>query len=199
MTERRVVVLRWLIALSVLAAVTAGMYLVRASLDKAHVTLVYLLVVLGASAVGGRALGLVVAGLAFFCFDFFFLGPLLTLTVENPLDWLVLVAFFVTSGVATQLLYRANRTAHETTQRAIEVDRLATLGAETLNAPDADEALRAIADVIRNSVDADECEIFLSGINDQIVRVANARRPPSSAARFSSRAARVGLALRLYS
>lgn len=185
MTERRVVVLRWLIALSVLAAVTAGMYLVRASLDKAHVTLVYLLVVLGASAVGGRALGLVVAGLAFFCFDFFFLGPLLTLTVENPLDWLVLVAFLVTSGVATQLLYRANRTAHEATQRAIEVDRLATLGAETLNAPDADEALRAIADVIRNSVDADECEIFLSGINDQIVRVANARRSGAESAERS--------------
>ena len=146
-----------------LAAATVAMYLVRSSLDKAHVALVYLLIVLAASAAGGRALGLVVAGLAFLCFDFFFLVPYLTFVIQNPLDWLVLFAFLVTSVVAAQLLYRANATAEEATERAIEVDRLAALGAETLNAADADEALRAIADVIRHSIDADECEIYLSG------------------------------------
>src|SRR5579884_3786910 len=102
---------RWIITLAVLAAATIAMYAVRSSLDKAHVALVYLLVVLGASAAGGRALGLTVAGLAFLCFDFFFLVPYLTLTIENPLDWLVLFAFLVTSAVAAQLLYRANTTA----------------------------------------------------------------------------------------
>jgi two-component system sensor histidine kinase KdpD len=155
--------MRWAITLLVLAATTVSMYLVRSSLDKAHVALVYLLVVLAASAAGGRALGLVVAGLAFLCFDFFFLVPYLTFVIQNPLDWLVLFAFLVTSVVAAQLLYRANATAEEATERAIEVDRLAALGAETLNAADADEALRAIADVIRQSIDADECEIYLSG------------------------------------
>jgi two-component system sensor histidine kinase KdpD len=168
---------RWVITLAVLTAATIGMYTVRSSLDKAHVTLVYLLIVLGASAAGGRALGLTVAGLAFLCFDFFFLVPYLTLTIQNPLDWLALVAFLITSVVAAQLLYRANATAEEATQRAIEVDRLAALGAETLNAADADEALGAIADVIRNSVDADECDIFLNGIDGRVVRVAHARRP----------------------
>jgi two-component system, OmpR family, sensor histidine kinase KdpD len=151
------------ITLFVLVAATAGMYAVRGSLDKAHVALVYLLIVLGASAAGGRALGLVVAALAFLAFDFFFLVPYLTFVIQNPLDWLVLFAFLVTSVVAAQLLYRANATAEEATARAIEVDRLAALGAETLNAADADEALRAIADVIRHSVAADECEIYLSG------------------------------------
>jgi two-component system sensor histidine kinase KdpD len=162
-SPRRATVLRWAITLLVLAAATVSMYLVRSSLDKAHVALVYLLVVLAASAAGGRALGLVVAGLAFLCFDFFFLVPYLTFVIQNPLDWLVLFAFLVTSVVAAQLLYRANATAEEATERAIEVDRLAALGAETLNAADADEALRAIADVIRHSIDADECEIYLSG------------------------------------
>ncbi len=160
---RRAVVVRWVTTLLVLAVATAGMYAVRSSLDKAHVALVFLLVVLGASAAGGRALGLVVAALAFLAFDFFFLVPYLTFVIQNPLDWLVLFAFLVTSVVAAQLLYRANATAEEATARAIEVDRLAALGAETLNAADADEALRAIADVIRQSVAADECEILLSG------------------------------------
>jgi len=163
MHTRRAIVVRWGITLLVLVAATVGMYLVRGSLDKAHVALVYLLIVLGASAAGGRALGLAVAALAFLAFDFFFLVPYLTLVIQNPLDWLVLFAFLVTSVVAAQLLYRANATAEEATARAIEVDRLAALGAETLNAADADQALRAINDVIRHSIDADECEIYLSG------------------------------------
>jgi len=168
-------IVRWAITLALLIAATAAMYVIRGSLDKAHVALVYLLIVLGASAAGGRALGLTVAGLAFLGFDFFFLVPYQTLTIENPLDWLVLVTFLVTSVVAAQLLYRATSTAEEATQRAIEVDRLAALGAETLNAADADEALRAIAGVIRNSVNADECDIFLRGLDGRTTRVAQAR------------------------
>jgi two-component system, OmpR family, sensor histidine kinase KdpD len=161
------VVLQWTAWLGAVLVATFAMYLVRSSLDKVHVTLAFLLLVLGASAAGGRALGLTVAGLGFLCFDFFFLPPYNTLTITNPLDWLVLVAFLVTSAVATQLLYRANATAEAATARAIEVDRLSALGAETLNAANADEALRAIADVIRVSVDADECEIVLHSPDDR--------------------------------
>ena len=119
---------------------------------------------------------LTIASLAFLSFDFFFLPPYSTLTITNPLDWLVLVAFLITSIVATQLLYRANATAEAATQRAREVDRLAGLGAETLNAADADEALRAIAGVIRNSVDVDECDIYLRRAGGGIDAVARATR-----------------------
>jgi two-component system sensor histidine kinase KdpD len=182
-THRWRTVKRWSIAFAVLIAATIGMLMVRGALDKAHVVLVYLLIVLGASAVGGRALGLAVTGVAFLCFDFFFLSPYTTLVISNPLDWLVLVAFLATSAVAAQLLYRANATAEAATQRAVEVDRLAALGAETLNAADAGEALRAIADVIRKSVDADECDIYLHGIDGQLRRVALAERSPGTATR----------------
>jgi two-component system, OmpR family, sensor histidine kinase KdpD len=173
---RRRVAMRWAITFAVLLAATVGMLAVRGALDKAHVALMYLLIVLGASAVGGRGLGLAVTAVAFLCFDFFFLSPYTTLVIANPLDWLVLVAFLATSAVAAQLLYRANATAESATQRAVEVDRLAALGAETLNAADADEALLAIADVIRKSVDADECDIFLQGIDGHLRRVARAER-----------------------
>ena len=79
---RQRTIVRWVVTLSVLAAATVAMYAVRGSLDKAHVALVYLLIVLAASAAGGRALGLTVVGLAFLCFDFFFLVPYLTLTAR---------------------------------------------------------------------------------------------------------------------
>lgn len=156
-------VLQWCLWLALLAVVTGLMFHFRGALDKAHVTLALLLLVLGASAAGGRALGLTVAALGFLAFDAFFLPPYQTLTITNPLDWLVLIAFLITSVVATQLLYRARSTAEEATQRAIEVDRLASLGAETLNAADPYEALRAITEVIRTSVNAEECDIYLHG------------------------------------
>ena len=175
------VIARWATGLAAVAAATLGMYFVRTTLDKAHVTLVFLLIVLGASAAGGRTLGLTVASLAFLSFDFFFLPPYSTLTITNPLDWLALVAFLITSVVAAQLLYRANATAEAATERAREVDRLAGLGAETLNAADADEALGAIADVIRTSVDVDECDIYLRRVGAGIEVIARAVRTPPDA------------------
>ncbi len=186
------VVVRWTAWLGATLFATYAMYLVRASLDKVHVTLAFLLLVLGASAAGGRALGLTVAGLGFLCFDFFFLPPYNTLTITNPLDWLVLVAFLVTSAVATQLLYRANATAEAATARAVEVDRLASLGAETLNAVDADEALQAIAEVIRVSVDADESEIYLYRAEERPVLAARAVRGHDGARPSRSRSPKAG-------
>ena len=130
-------------------------------LHEAHVALAYLLVVLGASALGGRVLGLTLAGVAFGCFTFFFVPPYHTFAVTEALDWLVLVAFLATSAVAAQLLARAQNEAAAARERATEVDRLSTLGSEALNAGRAEEALVAIADVIRGTLDTVTCEIYL--------------------------------------
>ncbi|HET7456178.1 MAG TPA: ATP-binding protein [Gemmatimonadaceae bacterium] len=97
----------WIGWLAAFVAVTLLMLGVRPRLDKAHVALVYLLVVLGASAHRGRAIGFVVSGLAFAAFNFLFIPPYYTLAVADPLDWIALLAFLVTSAVATQLLSRA--------------------------------------------------------------------------------------------
>jgi two-component system sensor histidine kinase KdpD len=144
-----------------LAAATVGMLAVRSSLDKAHVALIYLIVVLGGSAAGGRALGITLAGLAFLHYDIICLPPYHTITVANPLDWLVLVAFLVTSIVATQLLDRAQERAAVAERHAAEVARLSALGAETLNAGRAEEALGAIAEVIRSTLDLDRCDVYV--------------------------------------
>jgi two-component system, OmpR family, sensor histidine kinase KdpD len=186
----------WVAWIGAVILATIGMYLVRGSLDKAHVTLAYLLLVLGASAAGGRVLGLTVAALGFLCFDVYFLPPYATFTITNPLDWLILGAFLVTSAVATQLLYRANATAEAATARAIEVDRLAALGAETLNAADAYEALRAIAGVIRSSLDVDECDIYLDNTEKRVVLVARVLRASDALGQSASVDAATEMAVR---
>lgn len=137
------------------------MVTMRHRLDKAHVALAFLLIVLGGSAAGGRALGISLAIAAFLGFNYFFLPPYNTLVIADPLDWLVLFAFLVTGVVAAQLLERQRREAQRAHERAEEIDRLATLGAETLNAPRPEDALAAIASVIRQAMGTDACEIFL--------------------------------------
>jgi two-component system sensor histidine kinase KdpD len=165
--------------LAVLAATTASLIPFRAELDKAHITLVLLLVVLGAGAQGGRALGVGIGAVSFLVFDWFFLPPLHTLIIANPLDWLVLFAFLATSIVAAQLLHREQESARIARARADEVDRLATLGAEALTAARAEDALAAVAAVIRTSTGAESCSVYIAG--EQGVRL-GAASPASVAA-----------------
>jgi two-component system sensor histidine kinase KdpD len=146
------------------------MLVVRAALDKAHVALVYLLLVLVGSSRGGRIVGLTLAVAAFFSFNFFFVPPYHTFRVADPIDWFVLVAFLITGAVAAQLLSRAQNEAEAARRRADEVDRLAALGAETLNVGRAEDALTAIAEVIRTTLGVGRCEIHVRDHGSGAVR-----------------------------
>ena len=157
----RQIVVRWIVWLAILGAVTMLMFVLRPQLEKAHIALGFLIVVLGGSAAAGRLLGVALALLAFFLFNFLFLPPYHTFVVGEPLDWLVLATFLITGVVAAQLLNRAQERAETAHQRAIEVERLAALGAETLNAGPSEDALRAIADVIRNTIGVECCELLV--------------------------------------
>lgn len=118
----------WFAALGI---VTAAMLEVRSRLNEAHVTLAYLLVVQGASARGGRPLGMLLAAVAFLCFDWFFLPPYGTFALSDPMNWLVLLAFLATSLVSAQLLYRARAEAEVARKHVAELDLLAGVAAES--------------------------------------------------------------------
>jgi two-component system sensor histidine kinase KdpD len=155
--------LSWLLAFAALSLVTAVLLLLRGTLGKAHIALAYLLVVLGGSAAGGGLLGVALSVAAFLCFNYLFLPPYSTLVIADPLDWLVLVAFLATGIVAAQLLSRAQQRAELARRRTEEVERLASLGAETLNVGRAEDALGAIAGVIRSALGVATCEILVPG------------------------------------
>ncbi|HEX8430256.1 MAG TPA: DUF4118 domain-containing protein, partial [Longimicrobium sp.] len=149
--------------LAAVAALTAGMVAFRGELDRAHVTLAYLLLVLAGSARGTRTRGIFLAFVCFLAFNFYFLPPYDTFVIDRELDWLVLVTFLAVAMVAAHLLYLLRREADEARSRADEINRLATLGAETLNAGRAEDALHAISEVIRATTGAEVCEIYLPG------------------------------------
>ncbi len=149
----------WAVWLGVIGVVTALMVVARAEIAQPHVVLVYLLVVLFASASAGRALGITLACLGFILIDYYFQPPFGQITVGKPVDWLALVAFLVTAFVSTQLLSRAQAEAEEARRRTVEVASLARLGSETLSAGRAEDALARVAEVIGSTLGMSECVI----------------------------------------
>lgn len=173
--------------LPALAAGTVVLWTARDVLHEAHVALAYLLIVLGGSAQHGRGVGVVLAVLAFGAFNFFLLPPFYTLTIEDPLDWWILISFLITGAVAAQLMHRSQRALTIAEERASEVERLSSLGAESLSAPSAGEAVGAIARVVAGELGVSFLEILVvdasgetrslarhgddvSGVDPQLVR-----------------------------
>jgi two-component system sensor histidine kinase KdpD len=155
---------RWLVALVLLGLVVVALVPYRERLDQVESVVPLLIVVLVGSALGGRALGFSLALLGFAAIDYFFQPPFDTLAVHKGSDWIVLLAFLVAAGVATQLLARAQAAADAAQRRAAEVERLAEIGAETLAAGRAEESLHATADIVRRTLDLSRCDIFVADV-----------------------------------
>ncbi len=149
----------WVFWTLVAVLVTLAMGQTRPDIDQAHVVLAYLLVVLGASVGGGRGFGFLMAVGTFLCINIFFQEPYGTLAVSKPLELVALFAFLATSITTTELLARAQAEAEEAGRRADEVTRLSHLGSETLNAGTPEQALTAIARVVRDQLAVDSCAI----------------------------------------
>ena len=142
-----------------LAIVTIVMLQSRADIDQAHVSLTMLLVVLGGSVAGGRALGFTLSVICILLINYYFQLPFGLFTVSKPFDMVVLVNFLAISFVATELLTRARQQADAAEARASEVEALSRLGAESLQYATAEEALDAIANIVRHAMGADTCSI----------------------------------------
>lgn len=134
----------------VLALVVIVLRPFRGEVEKVHVALVLLLVVLGASARGGRTVGVFASAASFVVFDFFFLPPYGTLVLANPLDWMVLVAFLVTSLVAAELLHRQREAARRAQAEALK-DAIVASVSHDLRTPLA--TIKALAHEMRGAGD----------------------------------------------
>ncbi len=129
------------------------------------------------TAASGSGIGTALA--AFLVFDFVFLPPYYTLSLRDPFDWLVLAVFLATSAVAAHLFDRLQRETREAQARTAELRRLATLGAEALNAAPAARALEAVAAVIRETLPVSRCTIWRAGAagdDDTLVAAAVSQR-----------------------
>lgn len=149
----------WLLWTLMLAMATDVLLTFRNDIDQSTAVLTLLLVVLGGSVAGGRALGFALACVSFASIDYFFQPPYDQLSINKPLDGIVLLAFLAVAGATTDLLVRARQEARAAQQRASEVASLAALGSATLRYAEPEDAFNAIAALVREQIGAVACSV----------------------------------------
>jgi two-component system, OmpR family, sensor histidine kinase KdpD len=94
------------------------------TVNATTVALSLLLVVLAVSARWGLAEATLASVLGLLGLNYYFLEPVGTFTIEDPQNWMALVAFLVTAVTASQLSERVRRRAAEAEERRLEIERL---------------------------------------------------------------------------
>jgi two-component system sensor histidine kinase KdpD len=147
----------------------------------------YLIAVLLIATNWGLAEAIAGSCAAAFCFNFYFLPPVGSLTISDPKNWVALFSFLVTSIVGSELANRAKQRAAEAVDRQQELGRLYALSRSILLADDSDtfaqQAARQIEEIFQFSAvalyDGNSGEIHrglsdaLSGVDDHLKRAAN--------------------------
>jgi K+-sensing histidine kinase KdpD len=107
-----------------IAIITGALKLFGGHINSTTVALVLLLTVLFVATGWGARPAIVASLLGVACFNFFFLPPIGTFTINDPDNWIALFAFLVTAVTAGQLSARARRRAEEADAGRREIERL---------------------------------------------------------------------------
>ncbi|MCI0663547.1 MAG: DUF4118 domain-containing protein [Acidobacteria bacterium] len=107
-----------------IAIVTAVLAPFQGRINSTTVALTLLLVVLFSAAGWGSKPALLASLLGVLCFNFFFLPPIYTLTIDDPQNWVALAIFFITAITAGRLSVSAKRRAEEAEAGRREIERL---------------------------------------------------------------------------
>jgi two-component system sensor histidine kinase KdpD len=105
-----------------IAAVTFASY--ELHFNAATVVLLYLLVIVWQSLAGSFVLSALISVAAAVCLDFFFLPPLLSLHIADPLNVLAFVVFLVIALVVNHLVSRLGAAADGAQRRGANLEQL---------------------------------------------------------------------------
>ena len=114
----------FVVAIFSIAVVTGVLKLVGDPINPTTVSLAFLLVILLVATAWGSGPAIVASLLGVICFNFFFLPPFGTLTINDPRNWIAFVAFMITAIVVGQLSARVKHRAEEAEAAKREVERL---------------------------------------------------------------------------
>ena len=123
-------------------------------------TLLLLILLLGAD--WGLRYAVAVSIAATACYNFFFLPPVGTFTINDPQNWLALFAFLVTAVVASRLSAQIREQATEARRREMEVEVLYRLSRELLQTENVGELLNSAPRTIAQVSGASSVVLFLA-------------------------------------
>src|SRR5512136_3486601 len=96
------ILVEYVLALLAVGLTTGVLHLFGSVLDTPIATVGYLVPVVVSTLAWGLGPGIVAALAAFFAFNYFFIEPRYTLSVQLPQDWLVLAAFLSIAVIVSQ-------------------------------------------------------------------------------------------------
>ena len=112
----------------------------------------FLITILGIAVWTDLSTSLVSSFVATLCYNYFFLPPVRTFTIQDPANWVALISFFIASIVATRLMLRARMQADHAESRRMDVEALYALSIQLFTATNrvgalGEAASRALANV----------------------------------------------------
>lgn len=141
--------LRHIVCLAIVASIV-GVYTKLITVNATTTALSFLLAVLLVATVWGLAEAVTTSVAAVLAFNFFFLPPVGTLTIEDPQNWVALFAFLVTAITTSQLSARARQRTLEAQHSRRETEQLYELGRAILLDVSFDRVLpNAVTDIAR--------------------------------------------------
>jgi two-component system sensor histidine kinase KdpD len=133
------------------------------------VALSFLVAILVVSAAWGLRYAIPMSVLSTLCFNFFFLPPVGTFRIADPQNWVALVAFLLTSLVASHLSERVRDEARESARRRKEVERLYRFSKGLLLTDNIVELLKVIPVHVVETFGVEDSAIHL-GERDKVYR-----------------------------
>jgi two-component system, OmpR family, sensor histidine kinase KdpD len=127
---------RTLVRAAVAQLAVGGVTFIALNLDAnaATVGFGYLIAVLGIAVWTNLATALVSSVLATACYNFYFLPPVRTFTIQDPSNWIALASFFCASLIASRLVLRARMQAETAEARRKEIEALYALSIDLFTA-----------------------------------------------------------------
>jgi two-component system sensor histidine kinase KdpD len=143
------VCLRWMLATAIAILVTALLVLLHA--DSATAGILYLVLVVWAATLAGRAVSFYLAVIASFFFDYYFLEPLHSLGLSGVQSWLAMISFVLSCVIVSRVAERARRQTRQAEQRREDVERLYSLSQEMMLHEDAAGLIREIPRLVEHN------------------------------------------------
>jgi two-component system, OmpR family, sensor histidine kinase KdpD len=148
-------------SIAAVAAVTIAIYAIKPLVPVLSLGVLYVFAVLPVAAVWGLAYAIPVAVASMLAFNWFFLPPIYTFSVEDGENWFALAVYLVTAVVVSDLAARARRRAVEAEQREREATLLAELATHLLEGRNLEGELGWIGERVAGILGVDRAEIEL--------------------------------------
>lgn len=154
--------------------------------NVAIVSTTYLLVVLLIASTSRRRVAIAASVGAMLCLNYFFLPPIGTLTIADPLNWMALFAFLTVSLAASHLSAVARARTEEAVGRRNELARLFDLSRDVLMMSDSRDSLTVLARSIARRFDLDFIAIAVPQDDDWDIYDAGSTTIPIDTRELSS-------------